>query len=500
MFSSFVGFDLPPLLLAAAVLFVTLLLRSWGQAPANLPPFPGRSVPVLGHLLLLGAEARERLLEIRKKTGNIFSMYFGGTLVIVLSGFEVLKEAMVKQGDVFVDRPAEGLTGILRVKTGIIGTSGSTWKENRGATFQILRSFGLGKDVMSQRIVEEIKFYMGYLEGLAGKAANVQDITTCAASNVTCRIVLGKRFNYDDSDFVTLLRYLHEYMTLVGGGNFHTWFPQVRYLPGDFFRTKRLLQLSAEITKRMKNFIEHMREQEKNGLAASNLISSYIEKMEEKQRSGEQTELTMHHLERVVFDLFVGGSETTATTLLWFYLYMIHFPDIQEKVYEEIVREIGTTRSPTGQDKLGLSYVKAVLLETQRLASISPFGIPHRCNRETTIAGYTIPKDVEILLHLDSVMLDDQIWDNAKMFRPERFLKDGKLSCPEFFVAFGLGKRSCPGEALAKIELFLFAVSVVQKFKIVPADPDNIPPRDYERGATCCPLPFSIRFVARSAA
>ncbi|KAK3738904.1 hypothetical protein RRG08_006472 [Elysia crispata] len=208
----------------------------------------------------------------------------------------------------------------------------------------------------------------------------------------------------------------------------------------------------------------------------------------------------VNQLDRVVFDLLIGGSETSATTLLWFYLYMIHFPDIQEKFYEEIAKGIGTNRYPTGQDRAALPYVNAVILEIQRLSSISPFAVTHRCNKETTVAGYTIPKDVQILLHLDSVMLDDKIWGNAKIFRPERFLKEGKLHCPEFFVAFGLGKRSCPGESLAKVELFLFTVSVIQRFKIIPADPNDLPPRDYERGATCCPLPFRIRFEARTAA
>ncbi|KAK3738903.1 hypothetical protein RRG08_006471 [Elysia crispata] len=267
MLSSLMGFDLPPLLLAAAALSAILILRSWSQTPANLPPFPGRPVPVLGHLLLLGAEAREKLLEIRKRTGDIFSMYFGGTLVIVLSSFDVLKEALVKQADLFVDRPVEGLSSILRVQNSIIASSGLTWKENRGTLFQILKGFGLGKDVMSQKVIEEVKLYIEYLEDLAGCAANVQDITTCATSNVTCNIVLGKRFNYDDTDFIKLIRSLHEFITLIGGGKIHTWFSLVKYVPGDFFKTKRLIQLEKEIMHQMRTFIENIREQERNGLA-----------------------------------------------------------------------------------------------------------------------------------------------------------------------------------------------------------------------------------------
>ncbi|GFR78336.1 cytochrome P450 2U1 [Elysia marginata] len=124
-----------------------------------------------------------------------------------------------------------------------------------------------------------------------------------------------------------------------------------------------------------------------------------------------QKKKKVYHLEQIVFDLILGGSETTLTTLLWFYLYMVHFPDIQDKFCNEIIREIGTDRTPACQDKVKLTYVNAVILETQRLAlaTISPFSILHNCSRETTIAGYTIPKDVQVLTDLDAVMLDDEI-------------------------------------------------------------------------------------------
>ncbi|GFR74736.1 cytochrome P450 2U1 [Elysia marginata] len=438
------------------------------------------------------------IYSLLPRTGNIFSIYFGGTLVIVLSGYDVLKEALVKQGDIFVDRPLQGLSGVVQVKNGIIGSSGSVWKENRTSVFQIFKNFGLGKDVISQKILEEVEFYLAYLKDLKGSVAYIQDITTCATANVTCNVVLGKRFHYDDSDALCLIQSISEYMTLVGGGRMHTWFSFVKYLPGDLFQSKRLMTLQEEILVKMRCFIENVKDEERKGLGSSNLILSSIEKLEEKQKTGQPTELSMYHLERIVFDLILGGSETTSTTLLWFYLYMVHFPDIQDKFYNEIIREIGTDRTPAGQDKVRLTYVNAVILETQRLATISPFSILHRCSKETTIAGYTIPKDVQVLTHLDAVMLDDEIWGDARQFRPERFLKEGKLFYPEQFVAFGLGKRSCPGESLAKMELFLFTVSLIQRFKIVPSDPNNLPIRDYVRGATCCPVPFTVKFVQRT--
>ena len=47
---------------------------------------------------------------------------------------------------------------VLLISPGIIASSGPTWKENRTTAFQILKSFGVGKDVMSQKINKEVRF------------------------------------------------------------------------------------------------------------------------------------------------------------------------------------------------------------------------------------------------------------------------------------------------------------------------------------------------------
>ena len=35
-------------------------------------------------------------------------------------------------------------------------------------------------------------------------------------------------------------------------------------------------------------------------------------------------------------DLFLAGMETTSTSLLWTFLYLLHHPDIKEKIHQEL--------------------------------------------------------------------------------------------------------------------------------------------------------------------
>ena len=42
-----------------------------------------------------------------------------------------------------------------------------------------------------------------------------------------------------------------------------------------------------------------------------------------------------------IHDLFIAGTETTATTLQWILLCLMHFPEVQKKLRNEIVDVFG---------------------------------------------------------------------------------------------------------------------------------------------------------------
>ncbi|GFR98045.1 cytochrome P450 2U1, partial [Elysia marginata] len=89
------------------------------------------------------------------RTGDIFTLYLGTTRVIVLSSYDIMKEALIKQADFTSDRPKKGLLTVLDRNDGIIETSGPLWKENRTVVLTLLREFGMGKNVMAEKIEEE---------------------------------------------------------------------------------------------------------------------------------------------------------------------------------------------------------------------------------------------------------------------------------------------------------------------------------------------------------
>uniref|UniRef100_A0A8C1KX63 Uncharacterized protein n=1 Tax=Cyprinus carpio TaxID=7962 RepID=A0A8C1KX63_CYPCA len=85
-----------------------------------------------------------------------------------------------------------------------------------------------------------------------------------------------------------------------------------------------------------------------------------------------------------------------------------------------------------------------------------------------SIAGHFIPKNTIIIPNLYGAHHDPEVWDDPYSFKPERFLEGGGGSL-RALIPFGGGARLCLGEAIAKMEIFLFTAYLLQDFQFLPA-------------------------------
>ncbi|XP_046583282.1 cytochrome P450 2G1-like [Haliotis rubra] len=240
------------------------------------------------------------------RSGDIFSLYVFHKPLIVLNGYNVIKEAIVKNADVFSDRPHSFLTDFILKGKGVVGTSGDLWHEQR-------------------------RF----------------------ALNALPRVWSGKNH--------------HGGKNTRGNCTWRTWL--------------RLL-----------------------------LICS------------------------------LGASETTSTTIRWALVYFLNYPDVQDRCFQEILENVGQSRRPSMKDRTNLPYVEATILETLRYADIAPIAVPHSVAQDVQFRGYTFPQGVTVILNLDSVLQDTDVWGDPQNFRPDRFLDDaGKIQKREEFIPFSLG-------------------------------------------------------------
>uniref|UniRef100_A0AC34RAB4 Cytochrome P450 n=1 Tax=Panagrolaimus sp. JU765 TaxID=591449 RepID=A0AC34RAB4_9BILA len=118
-------------------------------------------------------------------------------------------------------------------------------------------------------------------------------------------------------------------------------------------------------------------------------------------------------------------------------------------------------------DKSKLHYLNAIIAEIQRVCNLLPLNVIHRVTKDVAIKGYCIPKDTAITHHISMVLKDERYFPEPEKFKPERFLDNsGKFIQPQELMPFGVGKRSCLGEGLARLELFLFIGNLFNHFEV----------------------------------
>lgn len=434
-----------------------------------LPPTPKFKLPLIGHLHLLERDMRKPFKKYRKSFGDVYSLYFGGKLAIVLSGYETLKEAFLKNGEVFAGRPSLYITDKATRNLGLVLATGDQWREHRRFALSTLKDFGMGKSKLEGKIQEEAMSLLSQIENFKGDPFDPKDIISTNVGNIICSMLFKGQFSHDDQRFLGMIKLMEENITSAAGlANLMPWLAE---FPGDPLNCKKMISNADKVYEFIEDIIdEHVNEFDENEI--DDLTSAYIKELRFKESTGEETTMSLKQLSGVIADLFIAGSHTTTATLRWAIICLVQYPDIQERIYKLLCSSIGTQRLPSSTDKTSLAYLEAFYLEVLRFCCISTSSGVHSTTRDFTFKGYTIPKEAVIIADFDSALSDPATWQDPEVFRPERFLDDnGNVRKREENITFFLGKRSCIGESLARAELLIFLGALVQKFRL--ESPEN---------------------------
>ncbi|XP_022338731.1 cytochrome P450 302a1, mitochondrial-like [Crassostrea virginica] len=181
-----------------------------------------------------------------------------------------------------------------------------------------------------------------------------------------------------------------------------------------------------------------------------------------------KTGLSERQVLTVICEFIFAGVDTTSHHLS-FVLYLLgRHPEIQEKLYQEITDVLGDCQQVTESHIGKMSYLKAVTRETHRLHPVAPGNI-RTSTKEIVLSGYKIPAGVQIAMHHDFICLQDDHFEKAQEFRPERWLRSNKArdeTHPFASVPFGFGPRACIGRRFAEQESHIALIKLLTKYRL----------------------------------
>ncbi|KAA0039878.1 hypothetical protein IC582_027345 [Cucumis melo] len=434
----------------------------------NLPPSPP-SIPIIGHLHLLKLPVHRTLQTLSQKYGPVLSLRFGSRLVVVVTSLEAAEECFTKNDVIFANRPNFAVSHCLSYNETTLGAApyGDHWRKlRRVSTLEILCSSRLNAnyEIRRDEVRRAVKKIFEVSRDGFGKV-EFKPLVKELTMNITMRMVAGKRYYGEEaaksSEARTFQAIVHELFEFTLSSYPADFLPILKYIDIQGFM-KRAKKLIARVDAFWQGLIDEHRRGEISNEEMKNCMVAHFLKLQETQPDYYTDDI----IKGLILTMILGGSDTTAVTIEWAMSNLLNHPSVLKKARAEIESQLDGDKLLEETDLSKLSYLRCIVLETLRLYPAGPLLLPHKSSADCSISGYNIPRDTILLVNAWAIHRDPTLWEDPTSFRPERFENNNGEGDAnnKLMIAFGLGRRACPGTGMAHRVMGLMLGTLIQCF------------------------------------
>ncbi|KAJ7747776.1 cytochrome P450 [Mycena metata] len=487
------------LVVGTGILLYILRLRTQHLKPPRGPP----KDPVIGHLRVMPTAQAGLVFHRWAKTyGDVMQLEVLGQRIIVLDTYQAAVDLLENRSSIYSDRPKFPLYDLLG------------WTHILGF-MQYGKVFTNHRQVHQSYLVRHkcIPFLPMQTEEARRLARNLlicppekySDFLSRFSTGVITRLTVGHEIVTDDDPYLKLTKAIYQALSRTGppGNSPIDLFPFLRHFPSWFpgaYHARVARTCRPAVRKLYEYPLQSVENERKAGEASPSFLLSWLEESESNASIVGREEV-----KGVVATMFAAGEATTWSTVTLFILAMVLHPDSQLRAQNELDSVLGGARLPEFTDRQNLPYIDCILQETLRWHPPTPLGIPHRCTQDNEYKGMYIAKGSLVFANIRGMALDESVYKDATMYRPERFLPaplgNGE---PHFTAAFGFGRRICTGLHFADNSLWIAIATILATCSISNALDANgekiIPERVMSDGIASHPDDFPCVITVRSPA
>ena len=379
------------------------------------------------------------LAQLRRRYGSAFTLRdrMTGTIVVVSDPADI-KTVFTGSPDDLHAGEGNAILGPLVGPHSVLLLDGRRHLSERKLQLPAFHGERIARtvDLMREATVQEVARWP------LGTPFSLHERTQLLTLDIIVRVVLGVQ----DERHAEALRHALRASVEVGGLQMLMWLHPALANVGPWKRYKAAVRHADTLL-----FAEIGRRRRATDLAErSDVLSMLIQSHDE---AGDEVDDAWIRDE--LMTLLVAGHETTATGLAWAFERLLRHPDALARA----TAELDDPRSP---------YLDAVVKETLRVRPVI-WNVARVVKRPFEVAGHRLPVGTTILPSIGLVQLDDENFDDAAAFRPERWL-DGTADAYTW-IPFGGGTRRCLGATFAQTEMAVVLRTVLQHAQLRAARP-----------------------------
>ncbi|XP_035900604.1 cytochrome P450 4d2-like isoform X1 [Anopheles stephensi] len=473
------------ILLALLVVILTinyLLVRQNIKYGKHIPgPLP---LPIVGcfyiYINLKPEDIIDFVSELRNKYGNLFRVWIGNRLALFCTNVKYNETVLSSQKLI---RKSELYKFLIPwLGDGLLLSTGQKWFNKRKILTpafhfkildQFIEVFHKQSNIMAVRLRPAAN----------GSLVNIYPYVTLAALDIICETAMGTSINAQtdaDSAYVKAITEL----SLVLTGRFVKVWQRVDFLfnlSADKRRQDRIIKVLHEFTtkiiqSRRRELMERggaKVEDEDPADIGTKRRMAFLDVLLQATIDGRP--LTDREIQEEVDTFMFEGHDTTTISISFTLLLLARHPDVQEKVYQEVVDIVGSDpHTPLSHRNLqDMKYLEMVIKESLRLYPPVPI-IARRFTENVELEGKTVPEGSNFNIGIMHMHRDPTLFPDPERFDPERFAPDRTMeqSSPYAYVPFSAGPRNCIGQKFAMLELKSTVSKVIRNFRLTSAGPE----------------------------